>query len=377
MNSYPQRPLRVLQLVPALNEGGVERGTVELSRELVQRGMESVVISKGGKLVPELERTGTRHIALDISSKNPLTVPLRVFRLWRLLREIQPSIVHARSRVPAWLCVMANRHPRYPFVTTVHGLNSVSAYSRVMTLGDHVICVGEVVSAYICKHYGINQSRITVIQRGVDMASFNPTNLDHAFIRDFRHSYGLNGRRVVLSVGRITWLKDYEGFIDAISLVRRSHIDVVGVIVGGIAPGKEAYADSLLERVAIRGLEGHVVFTGSHSKMAEIYDLSDVVVNNSLKMGNVARTVSEALAMGTPVVATTEKGLDNLVVDGLNGYIVESRDPLDLAKKIKLAMEMPPFNIRQTLQYEFTLNCMVDKTMQVYQACVGHSPPFG
>ena len=360
-------PLRILQLLPALNEGGVERGTVELSREFTKHGADCIVVSKGGKLVPQMERDGARHVTLDVASKNPFTVPWRAVRLRRLFRELEPSIIHARSRVPAWLCVLANRNPRRPFITTVHGMNSVNAYSRVMTFGDHVICVSEVVAAYIQENYGVPDARITVIQRGVDLQVFDPSRVDAAFIEEFRSKHQLHGRKVILSVGRVTWLKDYESFIEAIGLVRRSRPDVVGVIVGGVGAGKEGYADTLRERVKKLGLEEHFVFAGSHSKMPEIYALADVLVNASLKMGNVGRTVSEGLAMGTPVLATTEKGLNNLVRDGLNGYIINTRDPQDLAAKMALALELPRVSIRSTVPAEFTLDHMVAKTLEVYR----------
>ena len=366
MNASGQ-PLRVVQLLPALNEGGVERGVVELNREYVARGVKSVVISRGGKLVPEIERHGGRHITLDVASKNPLTVPLRALRLRRVLRKVQPSIVHARSRVPAWLCVLANRQPSFPFVTTVHGLNRVNPYSRVMTFGDRVICVSEVVAAYIQEHYGTPAEKITVIQRGVDLRVFDPAKVDAAFIADFRARHRLAGRKVVLSVGRVTWLKDYESFIDAISLARQTRPEIVGVIVGGVAPNKEAYFKELQTRIRRLGLSEHLVFAGSQSRMPEIYALADVLVNASLKMGNVGRTVAEGLAMNTPVLATTEKGLNNLVRDGVNGYIIKTRDAADLAAKLTRALEIPRANIRATVPDEFTLDAMVAQTLRVYQ----------
>lgn len=358
--------MRVVQLLPALNEGGVERGVVELNREYVARGVESVVISRGGKLVPEIERHGGRHITLDVASKNPLTVPFRVMQLRRVLRELRPSIVHTRSRVPAWLCVMANRRPRFPFVTTVHGLNRVNPYSRVMTFGDRVICVSEVVAAYIQEHYQTPPERITVIQRGVDLRVFDPAKVDAAFITGFRARHRLEGRKVVLSVGRVTWLKDYESFIDAIGLVRQTRPETVGVIVGGVAPDKESYFKELQARVSRLGLSEQIVFAGSQSRMPEIYALADVLVNASLKMGNVGRTVAEGLAMNTPVLATTEKGLNNLVRDGVNGFIIKTRDAADLAAKMVQALEIPSANIRATVPDEFTLETMVTKTLEVY-----------
>jgi glycosyltransferase involved in cell wall biosynthesis len=373
--SQAGQAMRVVQLLPALNEGGIERGVVELNREYVARGVESIVISCGGKLVPEVERHGGRHIILDVASKNPLTVPLRAVKLRRVLRELKPSIVHARSRVPAWLCVLANKNPRFPFVTTVHGLNRVNPYSRVMTFGDHVICVSEVVAAYIQEHYGTPSERITVVQRGVDMRVFDPAKVDDDFVAGFRAQHRLTGRKVFLSVGRVTWLKDYESFIDAIDTARRQCPEVVGVIVGGVAPDKQRYAEELKARVARLGLLDHVVFAGSQSRMPEIYSLADVLVNASLKMGNVGRTVAEGLAMNTPVLATTEKGLNNLVRDGVNGFIINTRDATDLAAKLLKALNLPRANLRATVPEDFTLDKMVANTLGVYRSLLASREP--
>jgi glycosyltransferase involved in cell wall biosynthesis len=358
--------VRIVQLLPALNEGGIERGTVELNREFVARGVESNVISAGGRLVSQIEKNGGRHITLGVRSKNPLSVPFRVLQLRRTLRALQPSIVHARSRVPAWLSVFANRSLRLPFVTTVHGLNSVNAYSRVMTSGERVICVSEVVAAYIQEHYQTPPESVRVIQRGVDLQAFDPARVDMNFVHDFCARHKLAGRKIVLSVGRVTWLKDYESFIDAIGIVRQSRSDVVGVIVGGVAPDKKRYFEELKARVASRGLNQHMVFAGSQSQMPEIYSLADVLVNASLKMGNVGRTVAEGLAMNTPVLATTEKGLNNLVRDGVNGFIINTRDAADLAGKMARALELSRADIRSTVPHEFTLDAMVENTLAVY-----------
>ena len=355
--------MRIVQLLPALNEGGVERGTVELNREFVARGVESVVISAGGRLAPQIEQDGGRHITLDIRSKNPFTFPLRVMRLRRVLRELQPSIVHARSRIPAWLCVAANRPLRFPFVTTVHGISSVNPYSRVMTFGDHVICVSEVVASHIQKHYHTPGGRITVIQRGVDLRVFDPAKVDGAFVNGFRTTHGLAGKRVLMSVGRVTRLKGFEDFIDAVQLVRKSRPDVAGVIVGGAGAGKEDYLEELKQRVARLGLEGQVIFTGSQTRMAEIYALADVMVNCSPIMPNVQRTIVESLAMNTPVLATNQEGLNHLVRDGVNGFIINTHDPEDLAAKAVKAMELTRAGIRATIPQEFTLEAMVESTL--------------
>lgn len=361
-------PMKILQVLPELNEGGVERGTMELSREFVRRGVDSLVISKGGRLVQQIEQDGGHHVSYDVCSKNPLTFPLRVSGLRRLLHNIRPDVVHVRSRLPAWLTWYANRNPHVPLVTTVHGMNSVSRYSRIMTQGDRVICVSDVVKAHIMRHYPVEEARITVIQRGVDMNLFNPAATSPEFIAGFREQYGLDGRYVVASVGRITWLKDYETFIRAIAQSREAIPEITGLIIGGVRADKQAYLASLQRLASDLGVGDRIVFAGSQQRMPEIYQLSDVVVNASLKMGNVGRTVVEALAMDTPVVATTFEGLDNLVEDGRNGFIIENRDPDGLSERLQQLHAHPFVHTRTSIRREFTLEAMVEDTLAVYRS---------
>lgn len=359
--------MKILQLLPELNEGGVERGVVELNREFVRRGHVSLVISKGGGLAGQIEKDGGTHIQFDVCSKNPLTAPARILGLRRLLKQLGPDIVHARSRMPAWLSFFANRGLHSHFVTTVHGLNSVNAYSQIMTRGERVITVGEPVRDHILRHYPVDPQKVRVIQRGVDMDLFDPRLVDREFIRTFVAEHRLEGRYVVASVGRITWLKDYETFIEAISLVREHIPDVLGLIVGGTREDKLGYLQELKDLTRKFGVEDRIVFAGSQSKIAEIYSLSDVLVNASLKMGNIGRTIVEAFALDTPVIATTYEGLGNLVEDGVNGYLIKTRDPLDLAEKIRLVHEGCFVDIRAKLNPEYTLATMVERTLETYR----------
>ena len=159
--------MHVVQILPALNEGGVERGTIELSRELVRRGHRSTVISSGGKLAGKIVKDGGEHLLIDVRSKNPLTAFGRAARLREALEELRPSIVHYRSRVPGWLFLMANRKLGLRYVSTVHGFNSVNIYSRVMTFGERVICPGSGVVEYIRKHYRVPDEKIRLVYRGM------------------------------------------------------------------------------------------------------------------------------------------------------------------------------------------------------------------
>lgn len=359
--------MKIVQILPELNEGGVERGTVELNREMVNRGIESVVISAGGLQAEQIAIDGGVHITFDVCSKNPLTAVTRIYKLRRLLAKLQPDIVHARSRVPAWLTYLANKKLKIPFVTTVHGLNSVNKYSEVMTFGDRVITVSEVVRDYIIKNYAVQTEKVRVIQRGADISQFDPEMIDDDFIQKFKDQYDLAGRYIVSSVGRVTWLKDYETFIKAIAQLREYIPNISGLIVGGTREDKLAYLDSLKALAKEQGVENQIIFTGSQKNIAEIYHLSDLVVNASLKMGNIGRTVVEALAMDTPVIATTYEGLNNLVVDDINGYLIENQNPADLVDKIRRAYAADFTGIREQLNPEYTLSTMVERTLSVYR----------
>ncbi len=171
-----ERKLTVLQLLPSLESGGVERGTLEIANELVRRGHRSLVISSGGRMVEALERAGSEHITWDIGAKSPLTLRF-VPRLRRLLAERHIDIVHARSRMPAWIAYLAwrgmNPATRPHFVTTVHGLYSVNRYSAVMTRGERIIAVSNTARDYLLNNYPqVEASRIVVIPRGVDPQEF-------------------------------------------------------------------------------------------------------------------------------------------------------------------------------------------------------------
>lgn len=355
-----------MQLLPELNEGGVERGVVELSRELVRRGHESIVISAGGKLAARIVADGGRHIELDVASKNPLTVPARVRRLRGTLRDLAPDVIHARSRVPAWLAVLANRAPRIPFVTTVHGFNSVNVYSRVMTLGDRVICVSSAIKEHVQRHYRVPEEKLVVIPRGIDLELFNPDAVDRSLMADFSRQHDLTGRFVVTNVGRITQLKDYETFIRAIGLLRVQRPEVLGLIVGGVREDKQEYCRSLEELVESLGLSGHVKFVGSQAKVAEIYALSDVVVSSSKKPESFGRAAAEALAMNVPVVATAHGGVLDIVRDGVDGFLAAPGSPEAIARAILSAANLHVRCQREWVAERFSLKAMVDEYEATY-----------
>ena len=358
--------MHVVQLLPELNQGGVERGAVELNRELVKRGHRSTVISAGGSQSAQIEKDGGQHITLDVCSKNPFTVLFRIHQLQTTISKLHPDILHARSRVPAWLAWFANKKLKIPFVTTVHGFNSVSRYSEIMTKGDAVICVSNPVKEYIQKNYGTPENKITVIHRGIDPSEFDPENLDRVWMDSFKTKYGLNGKFVVTAVGRITELKDYETFIRAVADCAQNIPDIRGLIVGGVRHDKQAYYERLQALVKELHAEEQIVFAGSHSQMPEIYALSDVLISSSKKPESFGRTLIEAMAMNTPVIASRHGGALDIVVEGQNGFLFQPGDHANLANKILKAFQFDFSGMREYVEYNFSLERMTETELGVY-----------
>lgn len=358
--------MRVVQLLPELNEGGVERGTVELNREFVKKGIESFVISAGGKLQNQIDMDGGKYIKFDVCSKNIFTAFSRIAKLKKILKDINPDIIHVRSRVPAWLIYFANKSLKIKVVSTVHGFNSVGFYSSIMQKADAVICVSNSIKEYIQKNYQTTENIITVIPRGIDLELFNPNNISNEFINNFKKEYDLENKFIVSSVGRVTQLKDYETFIKAVFLVKKEIPNIKAFIVGGVRSDKEEYLNSLKKLIKELALEDNISFTGSQSKIAEIYALSDVVVSSSKKPESFGRAVAEAIAMNTPVIATNHGGVKDIIIENKNGFFFEVGDEKILANNIFKSKELS-FDGYKYISENFSLENMVDKTIEVYK----------
>lgn len=318
------KALKVLQLLPALDGGGVERGTLEIARALVAAGHESVVLSKGGRLVEQLQREGSRHLARDLGRKSPTT--FLQYRALRTLFEAERfDIIHARSRLPAWVAWLAWRgmpaHARPHFVTTVHGMHSVSRYSAIMCAGERVIAVSDTVHDYIRTHYPpsrwphLADERITVIPRGIDPAEFPRDHQPSAeWLARFHAEFPQIGQRKVLTLpGRLTRLKGHHDFITLVARLVAEGVDVIGLVVGGEDPKRPGYANEIRARVQAEGLGERIVFTGHRGDVRELYAVSDCVLSLSSTPESFGRTVLEPLAMGRPVVGYAHGGVAEIL----------------------------------------------------------------
>ena len=358
------RPLHVAQLLPALNEGGVERGVVEMNRELVRRGVKSTVISAGGKLAPIIERDGGTHVTLDVKSKNILTAYPRALQLRRALQNLAPDILHVRSRVPAWLARLAR--PQIPIVTTVHGFNSVSPYSAIMTRGERVICASTFMIDWVKQKYNTPENILRLIPRGIDPEQFDPKKLDPSAVARLRTCHGLEGYFTVLAMGRITSWKGYDTLIRAAALANLPQLKIV--IAGGVQQGQEAYAEGLKKLAQESGVAERVAFVGSQSNVAEWYAAANALVSCAFKKPETfGRSMTEALAMNCPVVAARHGGALDIVRDGMNGFFFTPGDANELAEKLVALQGRSWQGLRADAFARFSLAQMVDKTLAVYR----------
>ncbi|MCC2638144.1 MAG: group 1 glycosyl transferase [Moraxellaceae bacterium] len=365
--------LTVVQILPALQAGGVERCTLETARALVAAGHRSVVISSGGLQVEQLVREGSEHIMLPVERKSLLTLQ-QVRLLRRLLRELRPDILHARSRVPAWVAWLAWRKlpagERPRFVTTVHGLHSVSPYSAIMARGEAVIAGSETVRRYILDNYPeCPPERIRLIPEGVDPAEF-PYDYtpDAGWLARWRQEFPeLQGKKVLALPGRLTRLKGHATFIELIGALA-DHPEVQGLIVGGAEAKKAAYAEELKAAVAAAGLAGRISFTGHRSDMREVLSQCDLVYSLSTQPETFGRTVLEALRLGRPVLGWEVGGVGDILARCYPQGRVAPGDRAALLAATRRWLAAPDWPAPSP---HFLLSAMTDETLALYASLAG------
>lgn len=369
-------PIGVIQILPELIAGGVERGTLELSRFLVKGGHRSLVISQGGPLVEKLLQEGGRHLRMPyIGEKSPRCL-LHLWPLRRLLQERQYHIVHLRSRLPAWMAYLAwkslpaARRPR--LVTTFHGFYSINAYSAIMTKGERVIAISKAVAEHIQRHYGTPRRRIRLIHRGIDPDYFHPSKVGPDRVARIRNKWGLDGRLpIIMLPGRVTRWKGHADFIRALGRIRDLPWRAVCV---GPYDASGAFFQELKELIERLSLADGVRFTGHEDDMAAAYAAADLVVSAASDEPEAFGRVSiEAQAMARPIIASAHGGSLETVLDGHTGWLFEPGDVQGLARVICSALTCPDLGRQlgicgfQRVHGRFTIRQMCQSTLDLYR----------
>lgn len=371
----PPAPPCVLQVLPRMVAGGVERGTVEIARAIVEHGGIALVASAGGPMVRELERVGAEHFEMPLDSKNPLTMYRNIERLVELARFRNARIIHARSRAPAWSALKAARRLGRSFVTTYHGAYNDNGpikrwYNGVMARGDRVIAISEFIANRIELKHGVGRDKVRVIHRGVDLARFDPNSVSAERIIQLSNEWRLpDGAPVIMLPGRLSRWKGQLLLIKALAELGRP--DVRCLIVGGGATA--AYRSEMNRLVERYDLGKNVHIVDHCNDMPAAYMLTDVVVSASTDPEAFGRVVAEGQAMGRPVVAPNHGGAVEIIRNGETGRLFKPRDPSSLAEALGEIISMKAEQREQlselaiaNIRENFSLERMCNATLEVY-----------
>lgn len=311
--------MKIVQILPEMNAGGVELVTLELASHLARAGHQSIVISNGGNMVAKLEQCGVCHVTMPVHRKSLRSLfQVRKLRAW--LHAEKPDVVHAHSRVPAWIAWLALRgiDPliRPKFITTVHGFYSVNAYSAIMTRGDRIIAVSESIRTYVQDKYpACDSRRIAVIPHGTDPTLYRPDfKPSDAWLAQWHHQHPeFIGKKLLLLPGRITRLKGHSDFFQLISELKKSGQPVCGLIAGNTHSKKQAYLREIQQQANELGIASDIIFLGHRSDLRELMAVSDIVMALSQQPESFGLTVLEALSLGRPVVGYDCGGVGELL----------------------------------------------------------------
>ncbi|MFN3075586.1 MAG: glycosyltransferase family 4 protein [Alphaproteobacteria bacterium] len=375
----------VLQVLPALVTGGVERGTIDVAIALRDAGWLPLVASSGGPMVRELERAGIEHIALPLQSKNPLVIRRNMDRLEQIILERGVHIVHARSRAPAWSAMIAAERTGARFVTTFHGTYNLGpfalkrSYNAVMARGERVIAISRFISDHIQEVYDVDPNHIRIIPRGIDIGRFDPSTVSPRRMIALARTWRLpDGVPVVMLPGRLTRWKGQTVLIEA--LARLPHREFRCLLVGA-DQGRARYRRHLESLIIRNGLEGVVQIVDHCNDMGAAYMLTDVVVSASTDPDAFGRVSVEAQAMGRPVIASDHGGSRETVLPGVTGWLVPPRDPEALAIAIQTVLSLTAEERRILAEIQrahvvatFTRENMCANTLDVYREILTDTP---
>ncbi len=363
----------VLQVLPALASGGVERGTLEMAAALRAVGWRALVASAGGPLVPALEALGATHITLPLGSKSPRTIWRNAAALEALVLRERVAIIHARSRAPAWAAWLAARRTGAHFVTTYHGTYNEDLpfkrhYNAIMARGERVIAISQFIARHIQEHHGTDPARIRIIPRGVDPVLFDPAAVAPERLAALRREWQLPGdAKVVVLPARLTRWKGQTVLLEALTRLPEK---VVAVLVGG---GKPKFRQELLELAGKLGLADRVRLVGHVADMPAALLLADVVLHASTDPEAFGRTVVEGMAMARPVLAADLGAPPEVIRHGNNGWLVPPGFPDTLADVIGVVLALPESerrligdNARATVLRHFTTHAMQQATLDTY-----------
>ena len=375
-----QKPV-VLQVLPELQHGGVEWGTIQVAEALQQKGYTNFVASAGGRLEHELEKIGVKHFKLPLKTKNPLKLWLNSLKLEKIIKENGINIVHARSRAPAWSAYWAAQRAGVKYMTTFHGTYGLGPkgikkfYNRVMTFGRLIIAISNHIKQHMIDNYQVDETKIRLIPRCVDVEKFAPQAVtQERIIRAVADNQLPEDRPIISLIGRITRWKGQHLLVEAMSMIKNK--DAYALIVGS-DQGRVKYTEELKELAAKLEVSDRIKFIGESFDIPALLTVSDVVLSTAIEPEAFGRAAIEGQAMGKIVLASNIGGsLENLI-DGVSGKLFQSGNAKSLAEAIDWALNLSPEEKQKisaaaikNVHDNFTKQIMCDKTIGVYNELI-------
>ena len=375
----------VLQVLPELETGGVETGTIEVATALKAAGIKNFVASQGGRMVYELEKNKIGHLTLPLKSKNIFTMLSNANKLAQYIKANNINIVHARSRAPAWSAYWAAKKAGVHFVTTFHGtyglgpLGIKKLYNRVMTYGERVIAISNHIKNHILKNYPkTEESKIRLIHRCADIEKFSPSAVTQARMINKIKEYNIaDDRPVLLLPGRVTRWKGQHLLIEALHLMKNQNYYC---IIAGDAQGRQKYLDYLKKLARKYKLDDRIGFFGRYQDVPALMMVSTVVLSTAIEPEAFGRISIEGQAMGKIVVASNIGGSLDTIQDGITGKLFESNNPQSLADALDWALSLNKAETKKisdsaikNVREHFTKQIMCDKTIEVYREVVNQN----
>ena len=372
----------ILQIIPSLESGGVERGTIDIAKSLKSQNFLPIVISSGGVLTYDLREAKIDHFNLDVKSKNPLTIFLNIQKIAEIIEYYKVDLVHVRSRAPMWSAYYACKKTKTKLVSTIHGTYSLDflflknfslkkIYNSIMFKADSIIVVSNYIKNYLLRNYQGNfADQIQTIQRGVDLQYFNRDKVSKNRIIDLIKKWNLpEDKKMIIMPARFTSWKGHEFLIEALTKVKN---DFFCVMVGS-DHGHKNYRKKIEQKIVKENLAGKIRIVGACRDMPATYQLAHFVVAPSVRPEAFGRVAIEAQASSKIIVATKIGGALETIIDEETGFLVEPFDLESLAKSIDRILEMSKeetekFGVagRKNVEENFSNDLMCQKTIEVY-----------
>ena len=342
--------IKILQVIPKLGYGGAETGCYDIAHYLSENNCKSFIVTSGGELTKFINKEKVKLIRLPVHSKNPLLIFLNVIILIGIILFFNISIVHARSRAPAWSCFFASKLTRRKFVTTFHGTYNFSGkfkkfYNSIMVRSDLIIAGSNFIFSHIKKNYSTffkSKKKFLVIFRGINVDYFDPSTIMEKDEKKLLQEWGINKeKKIILVPGRLTSWKGQELLIEAINLVKiELGYEAFHVVVLGSDQGRDLYKKKLIRLTEQYRLNNQIKFIDHCKNMAIAYKVSDIVISPSIEPESFGRVAVEAQSMEKLIIASNIGGSNETIINEKTGFLFESGNEKSLSEKIIRAITM-------------------------------------